>query len=102
MDDAALSALVAEHAKADPHTREGIEAVQRLFFSETRLWWDDDEGIGQGRYLVFTPELYKSVLERSAPLVCRGAPPAAQESDGSGCVCLAGASAIQPAQTQQV
>ena len=27
MDDAALSALVAEHSKADPYTREGIEAV---------------------------------------------------------------------------
>jgi hypothetical protein len=30
MDDAALSALVAEHSKADPHTREGIEAVLAL------------------------------------------------------------------------
>jgi hypothetical protein len=52
----------------DAAGRKGLDIRQSLFFNKSRLWWDDDDGIGEGSFVVITPELYKSVLERSAPL----------------------------------
>ena len=32
------------------------------------MWWDENEGLGQGSSLILSPVLYDSILERSAPL----------------------------------
>jgi hypothetical protein len=39
-----------------------------LFAEEARLWWDDDDAVGQGSTLLLSQVLFHSILERSAPL----------------------------------
>ena len=39
-----------------------------MFADEARLWWDDDQGVGQGSSLQLSSVLFHSILERSAPL----------------------------------
>jgi hypothetical protein len=52
----------------DPSGRAGLHIRQALFVEEARLWWDSEEGVGQGSSLVLSSVLYDSILERSAPL----------------------------------
>jgi hypothetical protein len=48
--------------------RTGLHIRQALFADEARLWWDDDQGVGQGSSLQLSSVLFHSILERSAPL----------------------------------
>ncbi len=52
----------------DAAGRTGLHIRQALFIEEARLWWDGEEGVGQGSSLVLSSVLYDSILERSAPL----------------------------------
>jgi hypothetical protein len=52
----------------DASGRSGLHIRQTLFVQEAKLWWDDDEGVGQGSSLILSPVLYESIVERSAPL----------------------------------
>jgi hypothetical protein len=52
----------------DVSGRSGLHIRQALFVEEARLWWDGQEGVGQGSSLVLSSVLYDSILERSAPL----------------------------------
>jgi Plasmid encoded RepA protein len=52
----------------DASGRAGLHIRQALFVEEARLWWDSEEGVGQGSSLVLSSVLYDSILERSAPL----------------------------------
>lgn len=52
----------------DASGRTGLHIRQALFVEEARLWWDGQEGVGQGSSLVLSSVLYESILERSAPL----------------------------------
>lgn len=52
----------------DVNGRVGLHIRQALFVEEARLWWDEQDGVGQGSSLVLSPVLYDSILERSAPL----------------------------------
>jgi hypothetical protein len=52
----------------DASGRAGLHIRQALFVEEARLWWDGQEGVGQGSSLVLSSVLYDSILERSAPL----------------------------------
>ena len=48
--------------------RTGLHIRQALFADEARLWWDNDQGVGQGSSLQLSSVLFHSILERSAPL----------------------------------
>jgi hypothetical protein len=52
----------------DAKGRTGLHIRQALFAEEARLWWDEEEGTGQGSSLVLSSVLFQSILERSAPL----------------------------------
>jgi hypothetical protein len=52
----------------DASGRTGLHIRQALFVEEARLWWDGQDGVGQGSSLVLSSVLYESILERSAPL----------------------------------
>jgi hypothetical protein len=52
----------------DASGRVGLHIRQALFAEEARLWWDDENGVGQGSSLVLSSVLFDSILERSAPL----------------------------------
>lgn len=52
----------------DSSGRTGLHIRQALFADEARLWWDEDQGVGQGSSLILSSVLFHSILERSAPL----------------------------------
>jgi hypothetical protein len=52
----------------DTTGRNGLHIRQALFAEEARLWWDEDQGVGQGSSLQLSSVLFHSILERSAPL----------------------------------
>jgi hypothetical protein len=52
----------------DASGRTGLHIRQALFAEEARLWWDDDDAVGQGSTLLLSQVLFHSILERSAPL----------------------------------
>lgn len=52
----------------DANGRVGLHIRQALFAEEARLWWDEQNGVGQGSSLVLSSVLFDSILERSAPL----------------------------------
>jgi hypothetical protein len=52
----------------DASGRTGLHIRQALFADEARLWWDEDQGVGQGSSLQLSGVLFHSILERSAPL----------------------------------
>ena len=52
----------------DASGRSGLHIRQALFADEARLWWDEDQGVGQGSSLQLSGVLFHSILERSAPL----------------------------------
>jgi Plasmid encoded RepA protein len=52
----------------DATGRNGLHIRQALFAEEARLWWDDEQGVGQGSSLQLSSVLFHSILERSAPL----------------------------------
>jgi hypothetical protein len=52
----------------DASGRTGLHIRQALFADEARLWWDEDQGVGQGSSLQLSSVLFHSILERSAPL----------------------------------
>ena len=52
----------------DRSGRAGLHIRQALFAEEARLWWDEQQVLGQGSTLVLSGILFQSILERSAPL----------------------------------
>ena len=56
-----------EHPRRDADGT-GLHIRQALFAEEARLWWDEDQGVGQGSSLQLSSVLFHSILERSAPL----------------------------------
>ena len=52
----------------DASGRSGLHIRQALFADEARLWWDKDQGVGQGSSLQLSSVLFHSIVERSAPL----------------------------------
>ena len=52
----------------DASGRSGLHIRQALFADEARLWWDEEQGVGQGSSLQLSSVLFHSILERSAPL----------------------------------
>jgi len=52
----------------DAAGRAGLHIRQALFADEARLWWDENQGVGQGSSLQLSSVLFHSILERSAPL----------------------------------
>lgn len=52
----------------DGSGRQGLDIKNALFVDEARLWWDAEDGVGQGSSLVLSSTLFQSILERSAPL----------------------------------
>lgn len=61
-------ALSIDENVRDASGRTGLHIRQALFVEEARLWWDGQDGVGQGSSLVLSSILYESILERSAPL----------------------------------
>lgn len=61
-------ALSIDENVRDASGRSGLHIRQALFVEEARLWWDSQDGVGQGSSLVLSTVLYESILERSAPL----------------------------------
>jgi hypothetical protein len=55
----------------DATGRTGLHIRQALFAEEAQLWWDEDQGVGQGSSLQLSSVLFHSILERSAPLSTR-------------------------------
>lgn len=55
----------------DASGRTGLHIRQALFAEEAKLWWDEDQGVGQGSSLQLSSVLFHSILERSAPLSTR-------------------------------
>jgi hypothetical protein len=45
----------------DARGRTGLHIRQALFAEEARLWWDEQNGVGQGSSLVLS-SLYQSIL----------------------------------------
>ena len=52
----------------DATGRTGLHIRQALFADEARLWWDDEQAVGNGSSLQLSSVLFHSILERSAPL----------------------------------
>jgi hypothetical protein len=55
----------------DASGRTGLHIRQALFADEARLWWDEDQSVGNGSSLQLSSVLFHSILERSAPLSTR-------------------------------
>ena len=52
----------------DASGRQGLHIRPALFVEDALLWWDKAGGVGEGSSLVLSSVLFKSILERSAPL----------------------------------
>jgi Plasmid encoded RepA protein len=55
----------------DEAGRNGVDIRPMRFVDRARLWWDQDAELDQDSYLILSPEIYASILERSAPLSTR-------------------------------
>lgn len=64
-------ALSIDERLQDDAGRQGLDIRQTLFVDRARLWWDQDDGLGRDSYLVLSPQIFDSILTRSAPLSTR-------------------------------
>ena len=64
-------AISVDERLEDDAGRKGLDIRQTLFVDSARLWWDPHAGLDHDSHLVLSPQIFNSILTRSAPLSTR-------------------------------